>query len=337
MSVSLEQQEKVVNHIWGNQVLLKALQPVDRPKGYVLGGQPGAGKSGLIKRIREQEKQNILVINGDEFRQYHPQFDEIQAAYGKDAPKYTAEFAGKITERLIEKALNEKLNIAVEGTFRTADTPLKTLSDMKQHGYETAVYIMTTDAKVSWLSTLERYEKMQAAGEAPRYTDKAHHDLVVRELPKNADQVYQSGLADAFHVYNREGLLSKNELPSKAIEKELYQYNNTRVVVDSKSIAMEYKPGDTWKEIEKTPNDVGVKAGVYMLGLAKPSERSQSYDGEIVFKDSLSAFQKTKEGLIRHTGVSEQIKLGQKYSITKSENNSIQVKAVASQSRSMKR
>nr|WP_244895173.1 zeta toxin family protein [Neisseria dumasiana] len=67
-----------------------------------------------------------------------------------------------MTERVIAKALAEGYNVSVEGTFRTADVPMKTLDDMRRHGYETAVYIQTTPAEVSWQSTLERYEQMDS-------------------------------------------------------------------------------------------------------------------------------------------------------------------------------
>jgi zeta toxin len=227
MSISINQENEAFNKIWAGLTSDKSIKQTETPKGYVLGGQPGAGKSNLITLIQKRNNYNILVINGDEFRQYHPKFNEIQAEYGKDAPKHTAEFAGRMTGRVIEKALEQKLNIVVEGTFRTAETPLKTLSDMKENNYSTSVYIMTTSAQKSWNGTLERYDKMLAAGQAPRYTDKAHHDKVVAELPKNADIVFKSGKADDFKVYSREGLIfdkqkTPNELPSKKISAELH-------------------------------------------------------------------------------------------------------------------
>lgn len=224
--------ERFLQPLWNDLIAEQQVHPVASPKGYVLGGQPGAGKSSLVKIIRQNLERNVLVINGDEFRRYHPDFDEIQEKYGKDAPKYTAEFSGKMTSLVIEKALKEGYNISVEGTFRTAETPIKTLDDMCRHGYETAVYIQTAPSEVSWQSTLERYEQMKAVGEAPRYTDKAHHDLVIETLPKNADIVFSSGKADRFVVYSREGLvfddrIHQGQMPSEAIEKELHCLTNS--------------------------------------------------------------------------------------------------------------
>ena len=224
--------ERFLQPLWNDLIAEQQVNPVASPKGYVLGGQPGAGKSSLVKIIRQNLERNVLVINGDEFRRYHPDFEEIQEKYGKDAPKYTAEFSAKMTGLVIEKALKESYNISVEGTFRTAETPMKTLDEMRRHGYETAVYIQTAPSEVSWQNTLERYEQMKAVGEAPRYTDKAHHDLVVETLPKNADIVFSSGKADHFVVYSQEGLIFDDrihhgEMPSGVIEKELHRLTNS--------------------------------------------------------------------------------------------------------------
>lgn len=221
----------IFQHLWNDLISEQQVSPVKSPKGFVLGGQPGAGKSNLVGIIRQELNRNVLIINGDEFRRYHPNFDGIQEQYGIDSPKHTAAFSGHMTERVIEKALREGYNISVEGTFRTTETPMRTLEDMRKHGYETAVYIQTAPSEVSWQSTLERYQAMELLGETPRATPKEHHDLVVKLLPQNADAVFLSGKADVFKVYSREGLIFDShvhfqEMPSVAINHELHR--NTR-------------------------------------------------------------------------------------------------------------
>lgn len=221
----------IFRHLWNDLISEQQVSPVKSPKGFVLGGQPGAGKSNLVGIIRQELNRNVLIINGDEFRRYHPNFDGIQEQYGIDSPKHTAAFSGHMTERVIEKALREGYNISVEGTFRTTETPMRTLEKMREHGYETAVYIQTAPLEVSWQSTLERYHAMELLGETPRATPKEHHDLVVKLLPQNADAVFLSGKADVFKVYSREGLIFDSrvqfqEMPSVAIDHELHR--NTR-------------------------------------------------------------------------------------------------------------
>ena len=200
-------------------------KPCQNPQGFVLGGQPAAGKSQRLNQIFKQLNGNVLIINADEFRRYHPQFDAIHAKYGDDAPKYTAEFSGKMAERTLNTALNERYNVAIEGTFRTADTPLNTLALMKSHGYKTSVYIQTCPKEISWQGTIKRYNAMIKAGLTPRAVDKQHHDLVCERLPENADIVFQSGKADEFQVYSRSGLIFDGKTadipPSEVIRQEL--------------------------------------------------------------------------------------------------------------------
>lgn len=222
------QEQKAFESIWDGLISEKTVRISSYPKGFVLGGQPGAGKSGLVRAIRAELGRNLLVVNGDEFRRYHPDFEAIQEKYGKDAPKHTAAFSGAMTEKVIAKALSEGYNISVEGTFRTTEVPIKTLDQMRAHGYETAVYIQTAPAEVSWQSTIERYRQMEALGEIPRATPKEHHDLVVGLLSKNADTVFASGKADHFRVYSRDGLIFDDrihigQMPGAAIDYELHR------------------------------------------------------------------------------------------------------------------
>ena len=98
----------VLKQIWEHSTHQGMILPSSRkPLGYVLGGQPGSGKSVLTETIKKNNK-NIISINGDEYRSWHPYFSEIQKTYGKDSSKITAKFAGKVTEALIKKAIKEK-------------------------------------------------------------------------------------------------------------------------------------------------------------------------------------------------------------------------------------
>lgn len=105
--------------------------PQQHPIGFVLGGQPGAGKSSLIELAKRETKDNIMIINGDDFRFLHPDFNHIYQNYGDDFVTHTAKFSGETVERAIERAIVSKLNIVVEGTFRNAATPLQTLKTQR--------------------------------------------------------------------------------------------------------------------------------------------------------------------------------------------------------------
>ena len=177
------------------------------PTLYLLGGQPGAGKSQALERCDLLESKNILKINGDDYRPFSEIFDYCNKTYGKDAPKYTAGFAGTMVGLVRDRAIQNNFNVAIEGTFRTTEVPLKELKLFKEKGYNTCVLICTCPKDVSWNSTLYRAMEMEKEGLPPRYVAKDHHDYVVEHLAENVKTVFDSGLVDHLEIMSREKVL----------------------------------------------------------------------------------------------------------------------------------
>ena len=82
------------------------------PKIFLLGGQPGAGKSGLENMINIKDE--YISISGDDYREYHPRFKEINVEHGREASKYTQQWAAEITEKLIRELRKEIDKIIAE-------------------------------------------------------------------------------------------------------------------------------------------------------------------------------------------------------------------------------
>lgn len=206
--------DEIVKHtfcdVWNDTLKKYKINPTSQvfPRGYVLGGQPGAGKSYLTELANEKCYKNIVIINADDFRKYHPNYKEYQIQYGKDSPKFTSEYSGKMAEAILNKAISSCYNVVIEGTFRTSENPIKTLTKMKDNGYKTEVMIQICSKELSWKSCQERYDAMRKVDEITgsneaRWTDKTHHDLVCENLAKNIKTVYESGMADKIEVFSR--------------------------------------------------------------------------------------------------------------------------------------
>ena len=178
------------------------------PKVFLLGGQPGAGKSGLENMLNLKDE--YISISGDDYREYHPRFKEINLEYGKEASKYTQQWAGQITEKLIEKLAKEKYNLIIEGTLRTAQLPLKEANRFKKLGYEVELHVLAVKPEKSYLGTLLRYEEMIKWGKIPRMTPKEHHDLVVKNIGDNLEIIYNSKAFDNIKLFDRENNLLYN-------------------------------------------------------------------------------------------------------------------------------
>ena len=215
--------------------------PSSTPTVYILGGQPGAGKTGIQTELTQSDS-NIIIINADSYRQHHPHFELIQAQYGDDSPKYTQPFINAVTERLIDELSTEKYNLIVEGTLRTAEVPLKTAKELKEKGYRTELCVMAVKPEISYESTILRYENAIEAGETPRATSKEHHDIVVDRIVANLDTIHQSGFFDCISIYTRDkGCIYSSDISDKKpsdVEKSIlfgqwsvYEKNNLRDIV----------------------------------------------------------------------------------------------------------
>lgn len=198
--------------------------PTENPKVVLLGGQPGAGKSGLENMVNV--KKNYVSISGDDYREYHPRFKEINLEYGREASKYTQQWAAEITEKLIKELRKEKYNLIIEGTLRTAELPLKEANAFKKADYKVELNVVVVKPEKSRLGTLERYEAMLKQGKVPRMAPKEHHNLVVNNIGNNLEIIYNSKAFDNIKLFDRENNLlynykeSPNVNPKDILNKE---------------------------------------------------------------------------------------------------------------------
>ena len=176
-----------------------------KPIAILLGGQSGAGKT-TIHRIKQKEFQgNIVIIDGDSFRSQHPHYLELQQEYGKDSVEYTKDFAGKMVEFLVTKLSHLGYNLLIEGTLRTVDVPKKTAQLLKNKGYEVQLALIATKPKLSYLSTLIRYEELYAINpNQARATPKEHHDFIVYHLVDNTRQLEELAIFERIQIYQRD-------------------------------------------------------------------------------------------------------------------------------------
>jgi len=269
--------------------------PVKEPKAYILGGQPGAGKSRLNNYFQKFNDGNLVIINGDEYRKNHPNFDKIVEKYGIDFPKYTGSFSSQITEKLIEELSDKKYNLCIEGTLRTTNVPVSTCNLLKSKGYTVELNIMATKEKISYLSTQLRYYSFLSKGMIARATPKEHHDIVVASICTNLNEICNKKVFDDIKIFNRElevifdnknknlpgdflsefykSTYSKNEIESlKSIVYQLKQYTNldfsnylndttTRESTPKKSSLLN-RLNEKKKEVENTKDSKQVKKDI---------------------------------------------------------------------------
>ncbi|MFD3449468.1 zeta toxin family protein [Microbacteriaceae bacterium 4G12] len=196
------------------------------PVAYILGGQPGAGKSLLHGLIKDKLSDNVITIDNDTFKQMHPNFDLLVEKYGKDYVAYVTPFSNRMTEALMNHFSNQGFSLTIEGTLRTVETPVKTVTNLKEKGYEVNLYVMAVSKDLSYLGTLARYESMYArSSQTARATDKAIHDTVVSNLPDNLDTLCSGDYFADISLFTREEtkVYSSVETPSISQKQVIYE------------------------------------------------------------------------------------------------------------------
>ena len=165
-----------IQEIVSSSVVGACLAPSDKPQAILLGGQSGAGKTTLHNVFRNAMNGNVIVVNGDEYRSFHPRYKQICAQYGIDSPAHTAAWAGRMVEAIIDALSIMGYNLIIEGTLRTSEVPLETARLLRDRGYSVSLALMAVKPEISLISCQLRYEQMRIAGRsgAPPFHRQEH-------------------------------------------------------------------------------------------------------------------------------------------------------------------
>lgn len=189
-----------------------------------LGGQPGTGKSSFVNE--DGAFSNYININGDNYRKFHPHYQEIIKYDLENMASRTQSFVNECIERLISELSDDGYNIIIEGTLRNPDVTINTCEALKNKGYTTELYIISADAISSWKTTINRAYLLKDLGKTPRLVPIDKYNYIVNNLPQSVNKIENSGCFDRIHVLDRNNkeLYSNSSnyiSAAKVIEKQL--------------------------------------------------------------------------------------------------------------------
>lgn len=281
-----------------NKVFSQA-RPQAEPVGIILGGQPATGKSLLIERTQDDRPNlSFVVINGDEFRQYHPRFHEYNQAGEREAANQTQAFANYIGQALLKEAIENRYNIIIEGTMRNPDVPVTTAQMYRQNGYSPEAHVLAVNYHQSLQGIYSRYEQQKEIGSSGRFTPLSIHQEAVEGVLKSVDRLYAEQSVDRIAIYNRgaKTLLqdytlendqwSLTQQPSTVIEQERNRRWTPAEVADyavswERIMAMREKrgaeadplPQQSHQQVMKDINEMSVYFRAYQDLKEKPKNR----------------------------------------------------------------
>lgn len=186
------------------RLALRRTHQQKHPLAVLLAGQPGAGKTELSTMLLSQMRGDAAVINGDDYRRYHPNYRKLYAAYGSDSVSMTSAFSSAVTEGLIRQLSNAGRNLVIEGTGRTVEVPRFTAELLTGKGYRVEIAVIAARPEVSLASTLLRFYQMNEGGTIPRSTALEAHDGIVRALLGNLDALRTLPCISRVSIWDRE-------------------------------------------------------------------------------------------------------------------------------------
>jgi predicted kinase len=188
-----------------------------QPVAIFVGGQPGSGKSELIKRIHagfdKQRPNTTMQIIADDYRPFIPGYGALLDKDDLHAASVVDKDAGKLAEMVIKKAVKMGANCIIEGTFRNPATVTKTAKLYRNKGYETQAVLLMVHPFYSRLGILERYIGQRELNDTARFTVSSAHDNAFDGITKTVPKILSSQLFDRFYLTNRAGSIFNEYRP----------------------------------------------------------------------------------------------------------------------------
>ena len=211
-------------------IMLFDKYPVENPRAIIDIAPPASGKTGLNGYGQEQfEDNNVVIINSDELKPFHPKIDEIAKLYPEYYTKVTDQESNTWTSALFDEALKQGYNVIFEGTGRNARI-LDTIKE-KMQGYHVTVRGMAVHELNCLHSILERYEAQVATKGWGRLVTLSHFYETYNEMPKTIDKIEKSGIVDVIEIYKRGTMPNQPVKIYDSTEKELGRFRSSKFAV----------------------------------------------------------------------------------------------------------
>lgn len=201
--LSEQEREKIFNERIAPSFLANAVSN-EHPIAIIFGGQPGSGKSSLIRMIKEI-KTDFSVINGDDLRGYHPNMYEFLRQDEKNASDLVQPDCNFWIEKLIDLAAKNKANIIIEGTMRRPAVPLVTAQMLKKEGYQVEAYVVVVPPEISLASIFYRYELQKKMVGYGRFVKPQNHGEAFSGINKTLAEIFDSKNISRITQYYRSG------------------------------------------------------------------------------------------------------------------------------------
>ena len=186
------------------KIFFKDKTSMNRPIAIIVGGQTGAGKGLLISNGKKLfEDDNVIIINSDEFKPFHPKASEIAEKYSTYFTKVTDQETNTWTSNLFDEAIQNKYNIIFEGTMKNTRI-ISTIQKLQENGYKVIVKALAVPFPDSLTAIHERYEEQLQTKGWGRLVTIEHHDESYNGMPKTINEIEKQEVFDELDIYSKD-------------------------------------------------------------------------------------------------------------------------------------
>ena len=225
---------------------------MDYPTAVILGGQPGSGKSIVLDRALEDfPDRNAVVINGDDFRKWHPDSRKIITLDEANYARLTDLDVREWTRRLFADAVESKRSIVFESTMRTPEPIASTMRNLVDHQYTTIARVLAVHRYESITGVFTRFERQKADHGHGRMAPIPVHDEAYEGLLQTLDAIQDRQCAHCIQVLSRDNELLLDTQSFSGSWKPSVRASEVVVAQRSKPISlfMANRLLATWEEV----------------------------------------------------------------------------------------
>jgi UDP-N-acetylglucosamine kinase len=186
------------------QVNFEKYSPSDDKHLIILGGQPASGKSSIIEKISKEYGNNIICLNGDEFKPLFPNYEQLARENPDQTSKMVQPYSNYVVDNLKQEAIDKGLNTLIEGTMRTSKAPLETIEMFTNNGYTAEAYVVSSNYFNSRIGIEQRYEDEFAKQGFGRMVNPLNHNEAYHNIPNTLQELVNSGKLANITVATRE-------------------------------------------------------------------------------------------------------------------------------------
>ena len=198
-----EEHDRIGRNI--NEIMMCGKQPQENPIAVIDIAAPGSGKTGLNGyALKQFSNGNLIIVNNDELKPFHPKADEVANKYPEYYIKVTNEESKRWTDNLVDKAIEGRYNFLYEGTGRKIAIFQRMIEQMKKQGYRIIVRAMAVNELNCLMSIVERYEGQVAKkGWGRLVSVQTFYKAYDEEMLNTLNTFETTGMVDIVEVYVR--------------------------------------------------------------------------------------------------------------------------------------